>query len=90
MLGDPRGLCSLEDLFVEAVDDKAALLLAFHKTRVAKNAQVVRDGDDFQFQAVRQLAHVHRADSQRVNDLDSDRIAEGTQFFRAVIRLKRV
>ena len=90
MLGDPCGLRSLEDPFVDAVDDKAALLFAFHKASVAENSQVMRNGDDFQFQTVGQLAHVHRADSERVDDLDADRVAEVTQFFRAVIRLKRV
>ncbi len=90
MFGDPCGLRSLEDFFVEAVDDKAALLLAFYKARVAENAQVVRDGDDFQFQTVGQFTHVHRADSERVDDLDPDRVAESTQFFGTLIRLQRI
>ena len=85
MLGDPRGLRSLKDFFVETVDDEAAFLLALDEARVAKNAQMVRDGDDFQFQTVGQFTHVHRADSQRVDDLDANRVAERTQFFGAVI-----
>lgn len=90
MFGDPRGPRSLEDFFVKAVNDETAFLLALDEARVAENTQVVRDGDDFQFQTVSQLADVHRTDSQRVDDLDTDRVAKGTQFFSALIRLKRV
>lgn len=90
MFGDPRGLCSLENFFVKAVDDEAAFLFAFNESRVAENTQVMRDCDDFQFQTVSQFAHVHRTDSQRVNDFDAGRVAERTQLFGTMIRLKRV
>ncbi len=90
VFGNPRGLRSFEDPFVEAVNNEAAFLFSFHEARVAENSQVVRDGDDLQFQTVGQFAHVQRAGPQRVDDFDADRVAESTQLFGAMIRLEWV
>ncbi len=90
MFGDPRGLPSFEDPFVDAVDDKATLLFAIHKSRMTKHTEMVRDRDDFGFQTVGQLAHVQWADSQSVDDFDPQRFTERTQLFRTMVRLQRV
>src|SRR5271166_4347483 len=75
----------LENLWVQRIDDKLALLLIDDQPRFAQHAQMVRDVRQLHIQQSSQFADVARSGLQALDDLEPFRVADRLQGSSALI-----